>query len=151
MEQAPQENMPATRAGQSDGSTVAPSALVPQWTTAYLFLAVMGCVVPAFAFVPWVAAHGLDVQRLVAEMFASRVAAFFSLDVLVSAVVVVTLCVDGRRRGVPHTVYAIVGTCVVGVSLGLPLYLFFSSRHAQRLATRERAVASAGETKALHN
>ena len=70
--------------------------------TVYLLLSVTGVVVPLTAFVPWVQAHGLDVRLMASELFANRVSAFFGLDVIVSAVVVVLWAsVERTRRTVP--------------------------------------------------
>ncbi|MGF1466415.1 MAG: DUF2834 domain-containing protein [Sandaracinaceae bacterium] len=95
----------------------------------FLALAVLGTVAPYAAFAPWLAEHGLDIGRLVREMFANPVARFFSLDVIVSALVVVAMVARGTRRGVRHAWLAVVGTLGVGVSLGLPLYLYLEARH----------------------
>jgi len=95
----------------------------------FLALAVLGTLVPYAAFAPWVAEHGLDIPWLVSEMFATEVSRFFSLDVLVSALVVFAMVARGMKRGVPHAWTAIVGTLGVGVSLGLPLYLYLEARH----------------------
>jgi hypothetical protein len=53
----------------------------------YLVMCVVGLVLPYWQFVPWVAAHGLNLRLFVEQMFANRISGFFVLDVLVSAVV----------------------------------------------------------------
>lgn len=95
----------------------------------YLILAVLGAVIPYSAFVPWAMAHGLDMPRFVSEMFGTPIASFFSLDVVLSALAVFALVGRGMRRGVPHAWLAVVGTLTVGVSLGLPLFLYLEARH----------------------
>ena len=97
----------------------------------WLLLAIVGTIVPYAAFVPWLAEHGLDLPRLVAQMFETRVAAFFSLDVVISAVVVIVLAARAQARGVSRAWLAIVGTLTVGVSCGLPLLLFLDARHRE--------------------
>lgn len=96
--------------------------------TLWLGLAVVGFLVPYTAFVAWLVEHGVDPSRFVADLFANGVSAFFGLDVLVSAAVVIVLAVRGQRRGVPHAWLAVLGTLTVGVSFGLPLYLFLEAR-----------------------
>ena len=50
--------------------------------------------------------------------------AFFGMDVLVSAVVLLTFVrLEGRRAGIRHIWAPVVATLLVGVSLGLPLFL----------------------------
>ena len=107
--------------------------------TVWLVLAVLGTVLPYAAFVPWVVEHGLDPVLLVTQMFETRIAAFFSLDVVVSAVVVIAVAVRGQLRGVRFAWLAIVGTLTVGVSCGLPLYLFLAERDTTEGATAPAA------------
>ena len=92
---------------------------------AYLVLFVIGIVVPYLSFVPWVMDHGFDVSRMVEELFANRISAFFGLDVVISALVLfVFVSFEGQRAGVRHTWAPIVATLAFGVSAGLPLFLF---------------------------
>jgi predicted exporter len=91
----------------------------------YLALFVIGTVVPYSSFVPWVMDHGFDVSRMVEELFANRIGAFFGLDVVVSAVVLwVFIAFEGTRAGVRHRWAPIVASLAIGVSAGLPLFLF---------------------------
>lgn len=43
----------------------------------YLILGLAGALVPLAAFLPWLTAHGLDLQRFVKDLFANRISAFF--------------------------------------------------------------------------
>ena len=91
----------------------------------YLLLCVLGTALPLSQLVPWVLDHGLDLRLFTAELFASRVGAFFGMDVVVSAVVLwVFVASEGRRVGVGHRWAPVVATLAVGVSLGLPLFLY---------------------------
>lgn len=92
----------------------------------WLTLCVVGTVVPYAAFVPWLLEHGLDLSLLYRQAAGTPVAAFAWLDVLVAAVVVLLLA--GRRLVAGDRGFALVvaGTCLVGVSLGLPLYLYLA-------------------------
>jgi len=92
---------------------------------AYLALFLIGTVVPYLAFVPWVIDHGLDISRMVEELFANRISAFFGLDVIVSAIVLwVFIAFEGQRKGVRHTWAPIFASLAIGVSAALPLFLF---------------------------
>jgi hypothetical protein len=62
----------------------------------YLGAAILGTVIPCGWVAPWLSEHGLDAPRFVSELFSTRVGAFFGLDVLVSAVVLVAYCLVGR-------------------------------------------------------
>jgi hypothetical protein len=95
----------------------------------YLCLALIGAVLPYSQFLPWVAEHGLNVPLLVTELFSTRLGAFFGLDVLVSAVaLIVYIRSEGRRRKIPMLWLPIAATCLIGVSCGLPLFLYLRER-----------------------
>lgn len=104
---------------------------------AYLLLAVLGTILPYWKLVPWVMDHGLSLSLLFQELFATRIGAFFGLDVVVSAVVLfVFVFVEGRRDRVPHLWLPIVATLFVGVSLGLPLFLYLRQRQLDAAPSR---------------
>ena len=91
----------------------------------YLGLCLLGAALPLSQLVPWLATHNLNIPLLVSELFSTRIGAFFGLDVIVSAVVLFVLIgVEGRRLGVRHLWLPVVATLAVGVSLGLPLFLY---------------------------
>ena len=101
--------------------------------TTYLFLCVLGAVLPLWQLTPWLAANGLDVPLLFRQLFADRVGAFFGLDVIVSAVVLaVFVGAEGSRVRVPWRWLALLATLAVGVSLGLPLFLYMRERVLER-------------------
>jgi Terpene cyclase DEP1 len=103
----------------------------------YLGFCVLGTVLPYWKFVPWVMEHGLRLSLLFQELFATRIGAFFGLDVVVSALVLfVFVIVDGRRGSVPRLWLPIVATCLVGVSLGLPLFLYLRQRQLDAASSR---------------
>jgi len=67
----------------------------------------------------------LDPALFFHELFANRIGGFFGMDVLISAIVLILFVqVEGRRLGIHRLWIPIVGTLVVGVSLGLPLFLY---------------------------
>jgi len=91
----------------------------------YLSLALIGAVLPCSQFLPWLAEHGPNVRLLLTELFSTRAGAFFGLDVLVSAVVVIAFIRrEGARRKIPILWLPIAATCLIGVSCGLPLFLY---------------------------
>ena len=99
----------------------------------YLVLCVLGAALPLWELAPWLAANGLDVPLLFRQLFADRVGAFFGMDVIVSAVVLaVFVASEGARVRVRRRWLAIVATLAVGVSLGLPLFLYMRERELER-------------------
>ena len=99
----------------------------------YLGLALLGLLIPNSAFWPWLLAHGLDPQRFVQDLFANGVSTFFGLDVILSALVLTGfVLIEGKRLSLRHRWVPILATCVVGVSLGLPLFLYQRQIHLER-------------------
>jgi Terpene cyclase DEP1 len=98
-----------------------------QWL--FLTLAILGAVVPLSYFFPFLATHGLDLPLFFRQLFQNNISAFFGTDVIISALV---LCLfvysEGRKRGMKHLWVYILSTLLVGVSLGLPLFLYFRER-----------------------
>jgi hypothetical protein len=98
----------------------------------YLGLAVAGALLPYAFFMPWLLEHGPNVRLLVTELFATSLGAFFGADVLISAIVlVVFIRRDAARRRLPRPWLPIAATCLIGVSCGLPLFLY--QREAARV------------------
>ncbi len=101
----------------------------------YLTSCVAGTVLPYWQFMPFLREHGLDLRLFLAQLFASPVSGFFGMDVIVSSVVLwVLVLVDGRRAGVTHLWAPVAANLAVGVSLGLPLFLYMRERRLERLA-----------------
>ena len=91
----------------------------------YLLLCIIGTVVPYLSFVPWVMDHGFDISLMVEELFANRISAFCGLDVIVAAVVLwVFIAIESPRVGVRHAWAAVVASLAIGISAGLPLFLY---------------------------
>jgi hypothetical protein len=92
----------------------------------YLFFALLGLALPYWQFVPWVVEHnGVNMSIFLRELFANRISAFFAMDVIVSAIVLISFIqTEGKRLGMRLRWLPIVGTLLVGVSLGFPLFLY---------------------------
>ena len=91
----------------------------------YLGLCALGTILPYSQFVPFLQAHGLDLHLFLEQLFANRVSSFFAWDVIVSSMVLwVFVLMEGRRYGVKHRWAPLAANLAVGVSLGLPLFLY---------------------------
>src|SRR5438105_3839132 len=101
----------------------------------YLSLCVMGVVLPYSQFLPWIARHGLDPSLFFQELFSTRISAFFAIDLIISAIVLVLFMLsEGRRLDLSFVWLTIVATFLVGVSLGLPLFLYLRQRKLDQLS-----------------
>lgn len=83
--------------------------------TLYLALCLAGIIVPYWQFVPWVLQHGLNLPLFVHELFATRVGAFFGMDVLVSAITLIVFTrIESDRVRVPNRWLVVVAILTVG-------------------------------------
>lgn len=92
----------------------------------YLFLCLAGTIIPYLFLVPFLREHGLDLRRICEELFANRISSFFGMDVIVASVCLwFFVFFEGRRSRVKHLWAPVIASLTVGVSLGLPLFLYF--------------------------
>lgn len=91
----------------------------------YLGLCVMGTILPLAAFLPFLRSHGPDVGEFIDQLFGTAVSSFFAWDVIVSSLVLwVFVLYEGGRLEMARLWAPIAANLVVGVSLGLPLFLY---------------------------
>ena len=101
--------------------------------TAYLILCAAGVALPYWQFAPWLWEHGLDLRLFFAQLFENRVGAFFGMDVIVSAAtLLIFVRAEGRRTRVLAVWPVVLAVIAVGVSLGLPLFLYLRERSLER-------------------
>jgi hypothetical protein len=101
----------------------------------YLALCVLGLALPYWQFVPWFLEHGLDLSLFVHELFANRIAGFFGIDVIISSLVLwLFVFAEGGRLGMRGLWLPVIATLLVGVSLGLPLFLYMRQLHLDKSA-----------------
>jgi len=103
----------------------------------YLVCCVLGLVLPYWQLVPWLLEHGLNVTLFFRELFANRISAFFAMDVIVSAIALIWFIQsEGKRLRVRFLWLPTIGTLIVGVSFGLPLFLFLRQLMLDRASAR---------------
>jgi hypothetical protein len=101
--------------------------------TIYLALCVLGIVLPYWQFVPWVAVNGLNMPLFFRQLFANRIGGFFGIDVFVSAIALLVFVRSERSRfGALERWLPVLAVLTVGVSLGLPLFLYMRERKMEQ-------------------
>ncbi len=101
-----------------------------QWS--YLIIAILGAVLPLSQLLPFLTTYGFDIPLLFRQLFQNHVSAFFGLDVIVSSIALwVLVFSEGPRRGMKNLWVYVLCNLAVGVSLALPLFLFFRERKLQ--------------------
>ncbi len=111
--------------------------------TIYLVLCLLGAVLPYWQFVPWLAENGLNMPLFFQQLFANHIGAFFGMDVFVSAAaLLVFVRSEGSRLGVAGRWLPVIAVLAVGVSLGLPLFLYLREHKLEqdRAGTKTAAV-----------
>jgi hypothetical protein len=104
----------------------------------YLIFCLLGLLLPYSQFVPWIIEHqGLNMPLFIRDLFANRISAFFAVDIIVSAIVLISFVrIEGTRLGIRLLWLPILATFFVGVSLGLPLFLYLRQRQLDRVAAQ---------------
>ena len=97
----------------------------------YLLLCVAGTILPYWFFIQFLREHGLNLRLLVEQLFANSISSFFGVDVIVASICLwLFVYVEGGRARVKHLWAPIVASLLVGVSLGLPLFLYLRELQA---------------------
>jgi hypothetical protein len=97
--------------------------------TIYLVLCLAGTALPYWQFIPWVAQNGLNMRLFFDQLFANAISAFFAMDVIVSAAVLVVFTLhEARDRSLVGRWLPLIALVTVGVSLALPLLLYLRQR-----------------------
>lgn len=110
--------------------------------TIYLVLCALGVALPYWQFLPWVAANGLNLSLFLHQASANRASGMFVMDVLVSAIVLLTFVRSQRAQlGPVERWLPLVAVLTVGVSLGLPLFLYMRERNLERAGAQPRMAA----------
>jgi Terpene cyclase DEP1 len=95
----------------------------------YLCGAIIGTALPLTFLARFLNANGLDASAFAHQLFKNNIAMFFAMDVVVSAFVLwAFIFAEGRKQRMGHLWAYVLCTLLVGVSLALPLFLFFRER-----------------------
>ena len=99
----------------------------------YLCGAIIGTALPLSFLAHFVNANGLDASTFARQLFQNNIAMFFAMDVVVSALVLwAFIFAEGRKQRMTHLWTYVLCTLLVGVSLALPLFLFFRELRVQQ-------------------
>jgi hypothetical protein len=104
-----------------------PVEVLMRWL--YLVAAILGAILPLSQLFPFLVLYGFDVPLLFRQLFQNHASAFFGLDVMVSSLVLwLFVFNEGRRLRMKNLWLYVACNLLVGVSLALPLFLFFRER-----------------------
>ncbi|WP_316016143.1 DUF2834 domain-containing protein [Roseobacter sp. HKCCA0434] len=96
----------------------------------YLILAVIGAVLPMAYFLPWLAENDWSMVAMVGAWNVSDATTGLVYDLTVAATALtIWIVAEVRVRRDWSSLWAIPATFCIGLSCGLPLYLFLRSRN----------------------
>jgi predicted membrane-bound spermidine synthase len=101
---------------------------------AYLVFCILGTALPYSQFVPFLLEKGLNINAFFGQLFANQISGFFGMDVIVSAVVFLFFVFSEGSRLRMKNLWIYIATLLVGVSLGLPLFLLMRQRKLEETA-----------------
>lgn len=95
----------------------------------YLILCILGTILPYSQFIPFLLEHGFDINLFLEQLFANRISSFFGMDLIITSVVLwVFVFWEGTRLKMGNLWIYVASNLLVGVSLGLPLFLLMRQR-----------------------
>jgi hypothetical protein len=91
----------------------------------YLGLALLGAVAPYSYLGQFFAANGPDFNLIKAQAIQTPVSAYFAINMAIAVLVTLVFIVrEGRRLRMKGLWLPVLATCAIGVSCGLPLFLY---------------------------
>ena len=95
----------------------------------YLLLAIWGTVHPMYYFITWFQAEGFDIMKMVDAWHVNAATSGLVWDLTIAAVALtIWIIVEAIRTKNYLSLIAIPATYCIGVSCGLPLYLYLRER-----------------------
>jgi len=98
----------------------------------YLFLSVLGTILPFYIFVPWFMNEGLNLRLLLNLLLINPISQFFAMDFIISWIVFsIFIIVDSQKSKIQFWWIPLIGNCCVGLSFALPFYLFLKESNSK--------------------
>lgn len=99
---------------------------------AFMAMAIWGAVHPMYYFIQWFNANGYDIMKMVDAWHANTASSGLVWDLTIAALALtVWIVADTITRKTWINLIAIPATFCIGVSCGLPLFLFLRLRQGQ--------------------
>lgn len=101
----------------------------------YLLSAVLGTILPYYFLTLFVIENGFNFPLLISELFANNISTFFAVDFLISCIIFLVYMFRECNRLLIKKVkwLCLLALCTVGLSLALPLFLFFRENYISRI------------------
>jgi hypothetical protein len=94
----------------------------------YLVLTIIGTLAPGIAGAPYLLEHGYNPAHLMPAIFSTPISSMVGINVIIACITLAILMhTEGRELGI-KTGLPILAVTIVGISSGLPLYLYLRER-----------------------
>ena len=94
----------------------------------YLGMAIVGTLAPPIAGASYLLEHGYNPAHLMPAIFSAPVSAMVGINVIIDCITLAILMhIEGRELGI-KTWLPILAITIVGISSGLPLYLYLREK-----------------------
>ena len=91
----------------------------------FLVSAILGFLIPYYYFIGFLFDEGINSEMMFNQIFESRMAAFFTWDVIISSIACIAFIIyESKRLKIEHFWVYILFNLLVGVSLALPAFLY---------------------------
>ncbi len=101
-------------------------------TKVYAILCIVGAVVPWLFLIRFLGQDEISIPSFFLSIFSNNVSSAVAGDLIVSTLAFFAFVLfEGRRAGVRHLWLYVAATLCVGLSFGLPLFLFHRARALQ--------------------
>ncbi len=97
----------------------------------YLVSFIIGTIMPYWQFGNFLLENGFNMSLFFKQLFANRVSAFFAYDVIISIIITVVFIIY-NKKDINKYWTAILATILIGVSSGLPLFLYLKSSQEEK-------------------
>ena len=100
----------------------------------YLLLAIIGAAIPYAIFISWLMSNSFDISLFFHSIIDNSISLFAWVDVLISAIALIYFIITDKTP-VPQNkrMLNIIAILLVGVSCGLPLYLYFRVKFSKNI------------------
>ncbi len=100
----------------------------------YLVLAIIGTLAPGIAGAPYLLEHGYNPAHLMPTIFSDPVSAMVGINVIIGCITLAILMhTEGSELGI-KTWLPVIAITIIGISSGLPLYLYLRERASESAA-----------------
>ena len=96
----------------------------------YLIIFIAGVIIPYYEFLRFIFENGFDIRLFFEQLLATPISRFFAYDVLLSAIVLLIFILK-EKTGIKNYWISILVTFTIGVSAGLPLFLYQREKNKQ--------------------